>query len=77
MRKHMKKRTKGIIVSGLVSGLLYAGFMAGYDYYDNEPISILKFIFNALFFGILMGVVNGYLMKKQAKKNENQTGKPS
>jgi len=56
----LKKR----IVSGIAIGLLYASLMAGYDYFTELSFSLPKFIFNCLFFGLVMGYVMRYKVTK-------------
>jgi hypothetical protein len=69
----MTTQTKAIIKSGLISGILYAGLMAGFDYSDGQDFRIWKFIFHASFFGIFMGFMTRYNLRKQAKKENNKT----
>ena len=68
----MDTQTKTILKSGLLSGIVYAGLMAGFDYSDGQDFRIWRFIFHLLFFGIFMGLMNLYNLKKQTKK-ENKT----
>ena len=69
----MTTQTKAIIKSGLISGIVYAGLMAGFDYSDGQDFRIWKFIFHASFFGIFMGFMSRYNLRKQAKKENNKT----
>ena len=69
----MTTQTKAIIKSGLISGILYAGLMAGFDYSDGQDFRIWKFIFHASFFGIFMEFMTRYNLRKQAKKENNKT----
>ncbi|GGW74512.1 hypothetical protein DFQ11_1126 [Winogradskyella epiphytica] len=69
----MNTQTKAIIKSGLFSGIVYAGLMAGFDYSDGQDFRIWRFILNALFFGIFMGFMTRYNLKKQADKEKNKT----
>ena len=69
----MTTQTKAIIKSGLISGILYAGLTAGFDYSDGQDFRIWKFIFHASFFGIFMGFMTRYNLRKQAKKENNKT----
>ncbi|APY00234.1 hypothetical protein [Lacinutrix venerupis] len=57
----IKKR----ILTGVFSGLIYSLVMAGFDYYTNEPFSLLKFIFHFVFFGLFMGIALRYTNKKK------------
>ena len=68
----MTIQTKAIIKSGLISGIVYAGLMAGFGYFDGQDFRIWKFIFHASFFGISMGFFTRYNLKKQAKKENNK-----
>ena len=69
----MTTQTKARIKSGLFSGIVYAGLMAGFDYSDGQDFRIWKFIFHASFFGIFMGFMTRYNLRKQAKKENNKT----
>ena len=69
----MTTQTKAIIKSGLFSGIVYAGLMAGFDYSDGQDFKIWKFIFNASFFGIFMALMTRYNLKKQADKDQDKT----
>ena len=69
----MNTQTKSIIKSGLFSGIVYAGLMAGFDYSDGQDFKIWKFIFNASFFGIIMALMTRYNLKKQADKDQDKT----
>jgi hypothetical protein len=69
----MNTQTKSIIKSGLFSGIVYAGLMAGFDYSDGQDFKIWKFIFNASFFGIFMALMTRYNLKKQADKDQDKT----
>ncbi|TXD48492.1 MULTISPECIES: hypothetical protein [unclassified Polaribacter] len=69
----MNTQTKAIIKSGLFSGIVYAGLMAGFDYSDGQDFKIWKFIFHASFFGIFMALMTRYNLKKQANKEKNKT----
>ena len=66
----MNTQIKTIIKSGLISGIVYAGLMAGFDYSDGQDFRIWRFIFNALFFGIFMGFMTQYNLKKQAEEEK-------
>ena len=71
--KNMNKKTKSIIMGGVVGGVVYASMMAGFDYSDGQDFKIWKFIFHTSFFGIFMGVLTRYNLRKQAKKENNKT----
>ena len=51
----MKKETKSILI-GLFQGLLFAGFMAAFDYRDGKDFDLWKFLFYTTFFGIFMAL---------------------
>ena len=68
----MNTQIKTIIKSGLISGIIYAGLMAGFDYSDGQDFRMWRFIFNALI-GIFMGLMTRYNLKKQADKEKNKT----
>lgn len=65
----MKKHTKAILSSGLVSASVYAGLMALYDYHDNEPFNFWKTLYNFISFGVLMAILALYNQKKESKKD--------
>ena len=67
----MKLKTKAIIKGGLFGGIGYALGMAGFDYYDGESFNVWEFIFNSSFFGIFMGLMTHYNLKKQSEKEKN------
>ena len=69
----MNTQTKTLIKSGLFSGLIYAGLMAGFDYSDGQEFKILKFLFNGLFFGLFMALTNRYNTKKKTENKDNKT----
>ncbi len=56
----LKKR----IISGIAIGLLYASLMAGYDYVTEDSFSLVKFIFNSLFFGLVMSYAFRYKVSR-------------
>jgi hypothetical protein len=72
----MKVENKIFIKSFLLSGLVYTTFMAGFDYYDKQNFSLVKFIFHFLFFGLFIGLMTRYshlkLLKKQRNENESR-----
>ncbi|MEH1006738.1 hypothetical protein VDP25_03265 [Winogradskyella sp. ECml5-4] len=63
----MNKKTKSIIIGGLVSGIVYAGLMAGFDYYDGNEFKIWRFLWNFFFFGGVMSLLTGYNVRKQSE----------
>ena len=62
------KQTKAILIGALIGGLVYAGLMTSFDYSYKQDLSIGKFIANFIFFGIFMGCLTHYNIKKQSKK---------
>jgi uncharacterized membrane protein YadS len=68
----MNKQAKAIIKSGLFSGIVFAGLMAGFDYFEGQDFRIWKFIFHASFFGIFIGLMIRYYLKKQAEKKNKK-----
>ena len=69
----MKTQTKSIITGGLFGGIFYALGMAGFDFVDGESFHVWKFIFHASFFGIFMGILTKYNLKKQKGKENKET----
>jgi len=66
----MKKHTKAIISSGLVSSIVYTGLMALFDYHEKQPFNIWKTIYDFVSFGILMAILTLYNLKKISKKDK-------
>jgi len=62
----MKEKTKLKIKSGIFSGLLFAMLMAGFDFYNEENFSVLKFMIHFAFFGGVMGIMAKEKVKKEA-----------
>ncbi|HLF53197.1 hypothetical protein [Flavobacterium sp.] len=69
----MKTENKIFIKSFLISGLVYAGLMAGFDYSDGQSFRIFKFLLHFFFFGLSMGLLSRYNYKKQMKKEMRKT----
>ncbi len=67
----MKTQIKTVLKHGLISGIIFAGLMAGFDYFNGQDFMIWKLIFIALFFGLLDGLATYYIMKKRLKKKED------
>jgi hypothetical protein len=63
----MSTQIKLILSAGIISGIIYAGLLAGSDYSDGQDFRIWRFVFNALLFGIFMGLMTYYFMKKKGK----------
>ncbi|NRR92997.1 hypothetical protein HSX10_15585 [Winogradskyella undariae] len=63
---NIKKITiKKRIITGVFSGVVFAIFMSGFDYFDGTVFSLPKFIFHALFFGLFMGIALKYKVPKK------------
>ena len=63
----MNTQTKTIIKSGLFSGIIYAGLIAGFDFLRAKEFDIYKFLLDFLIFGFFMSLAVWYNHKK--KKN--------
>lgn len=57
-------KNKPFILSALISGLAFALIMFGFDYYNEEPFSLFKFVLYFVFFGAF----NGYMSYRKHKK---------
>ncbi|MCK5856036.1 MAG: hypothetical protein KAG64_01025 [Bacteroidales bacterium] len=64
----IKPEVKFFIIRFFLAGLVYASFMASFNYYEGDPFSIWRFVFNAIFFGGFMGVAGLYERRKKLKK---------
>ena len=62
------KQTKAILICTLIGGLVYAALMTLFDYSHRQDLSIGKFLANFIFFGIFMGWLTHYNIKKQSRK---------
>ncbi|MDH7914262.1 hypothetical protein [Winogradskyella sp. SYSU M77433] len=67
----MNKKTKTIIIGGLIGGIAYASIMAGFDYSDGQDFRVWRFLLNAIIFGTFMAIMNIYNIKKQTEENKN------
>jgi hypothetical protein len=56
---------KQLIIRSLIGGFVYAGLMAGWDYHDNLPFSVWKFLFYLLFFGGSMGFFEYWQVRRK------------
>lgn len=54
---------------GIMSGVTFAIIMALFDLFEDEPFSILKFVLHILLFGVFMGLLNRYKLKKNLDNN--------
>ncbi|WP_372754494.1 hypothetical protein [Mariniflexile sp.] len=70
----MNAQTKAIIKSGLLSGIIFAGLMAGSDYAAGQDFRIWKFISRAGLFGLFIAIWSTYNLKKQADKDNGKQG---
>lgn len=66
----MKPQIKSIITASLVSGIVYASIMAGFDYAQNQNFRVWMFAWNFIFFGTVMGFLVKHKHKKSPKKSK-------
>ena len=66
----MDTLTKITIRAFLISGLIYAGLMAGFDYYNGKEFEILIFLFRFSIFGFFMSLAARYKHKRQLKNEQ-------
>ncbi|NNE32070.1 MAG: hypothetical protein HKN40_06845 [Winogradskyella sp.] len=59
---------KDVTKNGVLNGLFFSITMAGYDYFTDEPFSIMKFVFHFISFGFFMAISFRY---KYTKIKEN------
>jgi len=55
------KKTR--IMFGIFSGMIYAIGMAVFDYIDNQPFHMLKFLYHFLIFGLIFASIITYKQK--------------
>jgi len=58
---------KKYIITGLISGLVFAILLAGWDYYKQNPFSVLKFVIHTIAFGAFNGYMT-YIKETKAKQ---------
>jgi hypothetical protein len=63
----MNVQTITMIKSGLISGIVFAALMAGFDYSNGQDFRIWRFLYNTLFFGIFMAFLTRYNLKKPSR----------
>ena len=51
MRKALNRKN---ILIFLISGTLYAGIMAGFDWHDEKNFNYVRFLVNFFFFGLFL-----------------------
>ena len=66
----MKTLTKITIKAFLISGLIYAGLMVGFDYYKGKEFEIFIFLFRFFIFGFFMSLATRYKHKRQFKNEQ-------
>ena len=59
---------KKFVLAGLISGLAFALLMAAWDYYQETPFSVLKFVLHF----VLFAAFNGYMSYRAEKKKLNK-----
>jgi hypothetical protein len=66
--------TKTTIRAFLISGLIYAGLMAGFDYSNGKDFEILIFLFRFSIFGFFMSLAARYRYNRRNKlQNANNS----
>lgn len=59
------KSLKHQIIYGIISGFVYASFIATVDYFKDKEFSLKKFIIGFVFFGIAMFIVTKVKSRKE------------
>ncbi|SHG15906.1 hypothetical protein SAMN05444396_105128 [Flavobacterium segetis] len=68
----MKQNPLKILISMLTAGLTYTVIMAGLDYYDGKEFQLSKFIFNAIFFGLIWYFIFKKLFKNKVESTDSR-----
>ncbi|ESU22806.1 hypothetical protein FLJC2902T_32450 [Flavobacterium limnosediminis JC2902] len=68
----MEPITKRMIKTFFISGLIYAGLMAGDDYIGGNGFRLWRFILHASVFGLLMAFLFRYNFKKNESSKEDK-----
>ena len=73
IKNTMKTQSKSIIIiiGGFFGGIVYAGIMAGFDYFNEQDFQGWKFLWSFFFFGTFMGFLTRYNLKKKSRKDKN------
>lgn len=58
-----------LIIRSLIGGVVYASLMAGWDYHNNLPFNLWKFLFYLLFFGASLGF---FEYRQSKRKTQDQ-----
>ena len=66
----MPKKLKIFFKAFLFGGLVYASFMAGYDYFDDMVFNLQKFLMHFGFFGVFMGLMMVYYSNQAERKKK-------
>ena len=67
----MTPTTKIIMISFFIKGLFFSLIMSGLDLLREEEFSWLEFSLRAVFFGILMLIMDLYGYRQRLKKNDS------
>jgi len=68
----MKPQTKEAIITGLPQGFLYALIMWGvYRLFLKKPYPFWLFVFNLFLFGLAMGLVRYWQLRKAGHKEKH------
>lgn len=59
-------------IAFFISGLVYAGISAGFDYKSGEIFDLQKFLIQGASFGVIMVVIQYFWDKKNLKKNKRE-----
>lgn len=73
MKPETSIMTKKIILSALFSGIVYSGLMAFFAYSGDEEFSLSSFIINFLFFGVFMGLMTAFNLKRQERRSKKDS----
>ncbi len=62
------KKVKGIVIAAAFGGAVYAILMSlFYQFYEQKPFNLLKFVIDFVMFGIIMGIVAWWGQRKKTK----------
>ncbi|WP_298512871.1 hypothetical protein [uncultured Kordia sp.] len=68
----MNLQTKQLLIYGVISGIIFAVMMAGFDYFSGEEFSGFKFLIHASLFGFFMAITDRYVLNKKGKKENTE-----
>lgn len=58
---------RNIIITFFITGAVYAGLIAMFDWNDGKPFSITRFVLNFIILGVIMSIINYFNYRRNKK----------